>query len=95
MSQNSENDKPIALKVREEKIQEIGDIDCNMIDARTRKVLLYLVDAEIKKLKGMPKKWSADQLVEMEGIKAGLELCKKIRTKKTEEEQKPGYTYKI
>jgi len=93
-----QNDKPIGLRVREEKIVEIAHIDCDMVDARTRKVLLYLVNTEIKKLKGMPQKWSADQLVEMEGIKAGLELCKKIRSKKTEEteeEQNHGYTYKI
>lgn len=98
MSENSENDKPIGLRVREEKIAEIAHIECDMVDARTRKVLLYLVDTEIKKLKGMPQKWSADQLVEMEGIKAGLEMCKKIRTKKTEtqgEEEKEGYEYKI
>jgi len=82
MSEKSEKDKePIGLKVREEKIQEIADIDCNLVDARTRKVLIYLLSQEIKKLSGMPRAWTAKSVAELEGIKAGLEMCKRTQAR--------------
>src|SRR3989304_5988917 len=80
-----EPEQPIALQVREEKLEQIMPlIDCKLIDARSRKVLLYLVNEEIKKLGRMPIKWSKDSLDEMKGLKEGLELCKEIRSKKDE-----------
>lgn len=94
----SDEEEPIALKVRAEKLAEIepSQIDCEMIDARTRKVLLYLVNQEIKKLTRMPQKFAATQLAEMEGIKAGLNACKRIRTKKEETaSDEEGFHYHI
>jgi hypothetical protein len=82
-----EPDIPIALKIREEKLAEIAPlVSCNLMDARTRQVLLHLVNDEIKKLGHIPKKWSQSSLEEMEGIKKGLEMCKEIRAKRKEEQ---------
>lgn len=80
-------EKPIGLRVREEKIAEVtvANIDCSMMDARTRQVLLYLVKQEKKKLKTFPTSMAAESMAELEGIEAGLKLCKAIRTRKGEE----------
>jgi len=77
--------KPIGLQAREDKITAIAleaNIDCDMMDARTRKTLLYLCDQELKKLDGFPTKWVQGSKDELQGIKAGLEMCKKMRAKK-------------
>lgn len=89
MTEEPEDEKPIGLKAREEKIASIAlaaNIDCNMMDAKTRKVLLYLVNQELKKLNSFPSAWVKDSKEELQGIKAGIEMCKAIRGKKDAEQ---------
>jgi len=84
MTESDEKEKPIGLKVREEAIASItvADIDCDMMDKKTRQVLLYLVGQELKKLNTFPTAWVQGSKAELEGIKAGLEMCKVIRSRK-------------
>lgn len=72
------------MKVREEKIADItpAKIDCNMMDKKTRQVLLYLVGEDLKRLKRFPSAWVSGAKIELEGIKAGLEMCTIIRSRK-------------
>ena len=93
MSQPDE--KPISLKVKEEKIVSVNlpQIDCNMMDARTRKVIVFLIDAELKRNRSYPKEWVDGVNGELTAIKEGLEMCTKVRKRREENaEQEPGAT---
>lgn len=94
MSQS--NEQPISLKVKEEKIVSVNlpQIDCDMMDARTRKVLVFLIDAELKRNRSYPKEWAEGVNGELTAIKEGLEMCTRIRKRREEEnaEQGPGAT---
>jgi len=80
----SKEEKPIGLKVRDEKIAGISlaNIDCDMMDKKTRQVLLYLVEQEMKKLNTFPSAWVKTSKAELEGIKAGLDMCTVMRSRK-------------
>lgn len=94
MSQPDE--KPISLKAKEEKIVSVNlpQIDCDMMDARTRKVIVFLIDAELKRNRSYPKEWVDGVNGELTAIKEGLEMCTKVRKRREEEnaEQEPGAT---
>ena len=64
---------------RDEKIAEIKIedpfIDCDCMDVRTRKILLYLVGNELKKLKKFPKAWVEGSTLDLNRVKETLELC--------------------
>ena len=83
---------PISLKVRAEKIvnAQLPVIDCNMMDARSRKIMIYLVEKELKTLKTFPTKWVAPSIRDLEGLKQGLQLCTEIRKRKSEENTEQG-----
>ena len=80
----SQIEKPIGLKVKEEKIAnvELPKLDCSMMDKRTRKILVYLVNEELKRYKSYPKSWVGDATADLEGIKAAIEMCETIRSRK-------------
>lgn len=86
MTQPDPDEKPISLKVKEEKIISVNlpQIDCNMMDARTRKVLVFLIDAELKRNRSYPKEWVDGVNGELTAIKEGLELCTKVRKRREE-----------
>jgi hypothetical protein len=89
------NEKPVALKVKEEKIISVNlpQIDCDMMDARTRKVLVFLIDAELKRNRSYPKEWVGGVNGELAAIKEGLEMCSKVRKRREENaEQRVGAT---
>jgi len=89
------DEKPISLKVKEEKIVSVNlpQIDCNMMDARTRKVIVFLIDAELKRNRSYPKEWVDGVNGELTAIKEGLEMCTKVRKRREENaEQEPGAT---
>lgn len=81
---SEDKEKPIGLKVREEKITNIipAKIDCNMMDKKTRQVLLYLIGEDLKRLNSFPNAWVSGAKIELEGIKKGLEMCTIIRSRK-------------
>lgn len=83
------DEKPISLKVKEEKIISVNlpQIDCDMMDARTRKVLVFLIEAELKRNRSYPKEWVDGVNGELTAIKEGLELCTKVRKRREENEQ--------
>jgi len=87
------NEKPIALKVKEEKIISLNlpQIDCDMMDARTRKVIVFLIDAELKRNRSYPKEWAEGVNGELTAIKEGLKMCTKVRKRREENaEQGPS-----
>jgi len=89
------DEKPISLKVKEEKIVSVNlpQIDCNMMDARTRKVIVFLIDAELKRNRSYPKEWVDGVNGELTAIKEGLEMCTKVRKRREENaEQESGAT---
>ena len=89
------NEKPISLKVKEEKIISLNlpQVDCDMMDARTRKVLVFLIDAELKRNRSYPKEWAEGVNGELTAIKEGLEMCTKVRKRREENaEQGAGAT---
>ena len=89
------DEKPISLKVKEEKIVSVNLplVDCDMMDARTRKVLVFLIDAELKRNRSYPKEWVGGVNGELAAIKEGLEMCTKVRRRREENaEQEPGAT---
>lgn len=93
MTEESQSEeKPIGLKVREETIADIAlmKIDCDMMDKKTRQVLLYLVDQEMKKLNTFPNAWVKTSKAELEGIKAGLEMCSVIRSRGSKDAEEPS-----
>jgi len=79
-------EKPVALKVKEEKIISLNlpQINCDMMDARTRKVLVFLIDAELKRNRSYPKEWVDGVNGELTAIKEGLEMCTKVRKRREE-----------
>ena len=86
------NEKPISLKVKEEKIVSVNlpQVDCDMMDARTRKVLVFLIDAELKRNRSYPKEWVGGVNGELTAIKEGLEMCSKVRKRREEENAEQG-----
>lgn len=86
------SEKPIALKVKEEKIISLNlpKVDCDMMDARTRKILVFLIDAELKRNKSYPKEWSEGVNGELTAIKNGIEMCTKIRKRREEQNAEQG-----
>ena len=86
------NEKPVALKVKEEKIISVNlpQIDCDMMDARTRKVIVFLIDAELKRNRSYPKEWVGGVNGELTAIKEGLEMCTKVRKRREEENAEQG-----
>lgn len=50
-------------------------VDCDVIDRRTRKLLIYLIDKEIKFWKGFPRLWVEDQLYNLNALKEKLLTC--------------------
>lgn len=87
MSQPSE--KPIGLKVKEEQTAAVTlpKIECSFMDARSRKILIYLIEQELKRYKSYPKSWVEDPVKHLQGIKAGLEMCQKVRKRQENAEQ--------
>lgn len=90
MSQTSE--KPIGLKVKDEQIAAVtlAQVECGFMDARSRKILIYLIDQELKRYKSYPKSWVEEPMKHLQGIKAGLEMCQKIRKRQENAEQGTG-----
>lgn len=78
------SEKPIGVKVKEEKIAsvELPKIDCSMMDKKTRKIVVYLINEELKRYRSYPKSWTEGAVADLEGIKKGIELCEAIRSKK-------------
>jgi len=64
-------------KHREEAIGEIvlPVLDCACIDKRTRKILTYLVDKELKSLKTFPKVWVEGSIISLQDLKKKIEDC--------------------
>ena len=54
------------------KISEEIQVDCSVMDKRTRKLLIYLVDQEIKKLKGFPKAWVGSSMFDFQELRDKL-----------------------
>ena len=83
------NEKPIGLKVKEEQIAAVilPKIDCNLMDARSRKIVIYLIEQELKRYKSYPKAWVEEPMKHLQGIKAGLEMCQKVRKRQENAEQ--------
>ncbi|MDD3491957.1 MAG: hypothetical protein PHZ19_00475 [Candidatus Thermoplasmatota archaeon] len=77
-------EKPVGLKAKEERIASVNlpEIDCWMMDARTRKVMIYLIDGELKRNRTYPKEWVEGINEELTRIKKGLEMCTRIRARK-------------
>lgn len=64
-------------KHREEKISQITlpVVDCSCMDRRTRKILVYLIDKELKSLKTFPRIWVEQSVVSLEDLKSRVETC--------------------
>lgn len=79
-------EKPIGLKVKDEQIEAVAlpKLECSLMDARSRKIMIYLINQELKRYKSYPKSWVEEPMKYLEGIKAGLETCQKIRAKRQE-----------
>lgn len=90
------NEQPIGLKVKEEKIAAVTlpQLECSFMDARSRKILIYLIEQELKRYKSYPKSWVEEPMKHLQGIKAGLEMCQKVRKRQDNAEQGTGATGK-
>ena len=66
-----------AVSRRNEKIAEVElpVLDCDCIDKRTRKVLVYLVDQELKKMKTFPRAWVEGATFDLNLLKAQIQSC--------------------
>ncbi len=64
-------------KNRDEKLKAITlpTVDCNCLDKRTRKLMLYLVSKELKTLKSYPTAWIEGSKVSLEDLKTKIESC--------------------
>ncbi len=62
---------------RDEQINqvEIPVLDCACIDVRTRKVLVYLVDQELKRMKTFPRAWVEGATFDLHLLKAQIQSC--------------------
>ena len=87
------SEKPIGLKVKEEKIAavELPKLDCSMMDKKTRKIILFLINEELKRYRSYPKSWTEGAVGDLEGIRKGIELCEAIRSRKRVENAGPGH----
>lgn len=76
--------KPIGLEVKEQTILKtsVGEMQCSMMDKRTRQILIYLLNHELKRNKSYPTEWVQDLNEELEIIKKGLEMCNIIQSRK-------------
>jgi len=50
-------------------------IDCDCMDKRSRKVLVYLVNQELKRLKTYPRAWVEGAQFDLEVLKGELQAC--------------------
>lgn len=66
-----------AVSRRNEKINEveIPVIDCDCMDVRTRKVLVYLVNQELKRMKTFPRAWVEGATFDLELLKGQIQAC--------------------
>ncbi len=66
-----------AVSRRNEKIAEveIPVLDCDCIDVRTRKVLVYLVDQELKRMKTFPRAWVEGATFDLQLLKGQIQAC--------------------
>lgn len=63
-------------KYVKEQIDDIEiKVDCDALDKRTRKLLLYLINKELKFWKGFPRIWVEDQIYNLEALKEKIEKC--------------------
>lgn len=54
---------------------ELPVIDCDCMDKRSRKVLVYLVNQELKRLKTYPRAWVEGAQFDLELLKGELQAC--------------------
>lgn len=62
---------------RNEKLSEIvlPEIECGCLDKRTRKVLVYLVNQELKRYKTFPTVWVENAKLSLEDLKDRISSC--------------------
>ncbi len=53
-----------------------------MMDKKSRKIVIFLINEELKRYKSYPRAWTEGAVKDLEGIKKGLELCEAIRSRK-------------
>lgn len=77
-------------KHREEKIGEITlpVVECSCMDKRTRKIMIYLINKELKSLKTYPKIWVEGSVVNLEDLKNRVETCNFPQVKRSERGEK-------
>lgn len=90
----SEEDMDPKEKHVKEKIEEIEKevefvLDCDVIDPRTRKTLIYLIDKEIKFWKGFPRVLVEDKIYDLQQLKDKLASCK-LEKKEKKVDKKTG-----
>lgn len=71
------------VKNREEKVAQITlpVIDCACMDKRTRKIMVYLINKELKSLKTYPTIWVENSVINLEELKNRVETCNFPRVK--------------
>ena len=63
---------------RDEEIAQTAviEVDCSAMDKRTRTVIAYLIDKELKRLKSYPRAWVENQEYELRDLRERISSCK-------------------
>lgn len=74
----------LAIKDREEKLAQIAlpEIDCACIDKRTRKILIYLVNKELKTYRTYPTAMVEGAEIDLMELRHKIENCDFMKTSK-------------
>lgn len=67
-----------AKQRRDEEIAQTSviNVDCTALDKRTRTLITYLIDKELKRLKGFPRAWVEGQAYELSELRERIAECK-------------------